>query len=345
MFFHDDFCAGLMRAVKFNRFISLLISLNLMLNSSISSWATLLLYIFFTEIIMSILRNRALVSKKVCANLFNVNIILTSLFLMTLAFTCANKDYIFLSIIPIFQAALYRKYAYIAVVVGAMSAFIFALTFSLTKLFSFVTVIGLLSFLGVMLSKILTRTNTKADYLHSMATTDGLTGLINRREFDRRISEEFSRSKRHKLPVSLALFDIDYFKKINDTYGHATGDVILKELGELISYNTRNFDIVARYGGEEFALILPQTLQVEAFELMDRLRQKVEKALFNKEKCAIKLTISIGVAQLDLIDATPLDLIERTDKALYKAKESGRNRVERAVFGGLHLVTPKKKAV
>jgi len=344
LLFQDNFCSGLIRTVKFNRCLSLLIALNLFAYSTILGWVGLFLYIIATEIFINLARNKALSSKKVCQNVFNLNIVLTTIFLLITAIGSGNEDFIFLSIIPIFQSTLYRKFGYIVGIIGAGSLGVLVVGFDLAKVVSFLTVIGVLTFLIMILSKTLSRTNSKADYLHSIATTDALTGLINRREFDKRMIEEFSRSKRHKSPLCLALFDIDFFKKINDTYGHNTGDTILKELARLISSNTRNCDVAARYGGEEFALILPETAQLEAYELVDRLREIVEKELFNKTQRPIKFTISVGVGQLDLADRSPIDFIERTDKALYAAKQSGRNRVEKAPFG-FHFVSKKREAV
>lgn len=341
MLFQDNFTSGLMRSLKFNRFLSLVIALNLLTYSAFYGWINLCIYALTTETFIKFTGNKALCNKKMCNSLFNFNIILTTVFLLMTAFIAGNKDFIFLCVIPLFQATLYRKTFLITAIAGAICACALLAGLPLHRLVSFITVIGVLAFLGIVLSRALNRTHNKAGYLHSIATTDALTGLINRREFDNRIAEEFARSKRHKSPLSLALFDIDFFKKINDTYGHNTGDAILRELARLIADNTRGCDVAARYGGEEFALILPETSQLEAFELMDRLRQIVEKELFNQAKCPIKFTISIGVAQLDLMDKTPIDLIERTDKALYKAKQGGRNRVERAPFG-FHFVSQKK---
>lgn len=344
MLFQDSYTAGLIRALKFNRFLSLIIGLNLIFYSAAFGWISLLIYLIISELFIKIARNNTLSSKKICSNLFNTNIFLTTIFLFVIAFVSGNKDYAFLSVIPLFQSALYRKPLYLLGIIFASSTYIVILTGSLQSLISFITIMGVFTFLGLILMKTLNRTHNKADYLHNMATTDALTGLINRREFDKRMSEEFSRAKRHKSPLSLALFDIDFFKKINDTYGHNAGDAILKELGGLIAENTRNCDIVARYGGEEFALILPETAQAEAFDLMDRLRQTVESGVYNKAQRPIKFTISIGVAQLDTADSSPTDFIERTDKALYKAKQGGRNRVEKAPFG-LHFVARKRQAV
>lgn len=337
MFIQSGLYSGLVSAIKFNRLLSLLISLNLLVYSSKPGWICLLVYVIVSEIFIKITKNNALRTKKVCNTLFQANMVITTLFLSVIAYISGNMDYVFLCIVPVFQAAFYRKPLYIAGIIGAAGAFVLAGSFAVSQFISFMTVMGVLTFLGLALSQTLSNSNSKADYLHNIATTDALTGLLNRREFDRRISEEFSRAKRHRGEVSLALFDIDFFKKINDSYGHNTGDTILKEIGGILASNTRNCDIVARYGGEEFALILPETPQTKAYELMDRLRELIENDTFNKTEKPIKCTISIGVAQLDLTDASPRDFVERTDKALYRAKENGRNRVERAPFG-VHFV-------
>ncbi len=355
-------CSTVNRHLKINRFLSVAIAVNLLIYSGlfifsrvavfsttiIAGWIILLVYAVFSEFILNIVNNSSLNSQKASNSMFNLNIILTSLFLLLITFISGNKEYLFLSLIPIFQAILEKKPHFSGIIIGSTAACIVAADLTgwfnfyylpanlapvTSKLLAFLTVFGVLSNLGYVLAKTITLTQGKADYLHSIATTDALTGLLNRREFNLRISGEFSRAKRHKSPLSLALFDIDFFKKINDTHGHNAGDAILRELGKLISSNTRTCDIAARYGGEEFALILPETSQSKAYELMDRLRHLVETQLFNKTGRPIKATVSVGVAQLDLTDTSPLDFCERADKALYKAKEGGRNRVEKAPFG------------
>jgi len=362
MSYNDGNCSILIRNIKINRFLSLALGLNLLVYTGIFvfgqnssavfltglGWFLLFGYSVVSEILLKIANNSALSSEKICSGLFNLNVVLTSVFLLLMTFTTGNEEYVFLAVIPVFQAILEKKTRLAGIILGASAASIAAADLNnwfsfyylpasqepfISKLLSFLTVLGILSSLGFVLAKTITFTRGKADYLHSIATTDALTGLLNRREFNLRISEEFARAKRHKSPLSLALFDIDFFKKINDTHGHNAGDVILRELGELISSNTRTCDIAARYGGEEFALILPETSQSRAYELMERLRGLVETEIFNKKERPIRATISIGVAQLDLTDTSPLDFCERTDKALYKAKDSGRNRVERAPFG------------
>jgi diguanylate cyclase (GGDEF)-like protein len=179
-------------------------------------------------------------------------------------------------------------------------------------------------------------TQDKVVRLQSLAATDGLTGLINRRQFNHQLHSEIARARRHKAPLSLALFDIDDFKKINDVYGHPVGDRILKELGTLILQNVRESDTPARYGGEEFALILPETRQTEAYELLERIRALVERTVFCLPDNPLTSTISVGVAQLDFKEASAFEIVETADTALYEAKKQGKNRV---VFGV--VPTPK----
>lgn len=285
---------------------------------------------------------------------------MTFVFLVKITCFTGCLEYLFLSIIPLFQSALNKKLRFSALILAsgfivtliAGLAGLFNLSYlpvnqipTISKILSFLTVFGILGCLGIILAKTIDITKGKANILHNMATTDALTGLINRREFNLRLTEEFARAKRHKSKLSLALFDIDFFKKINDNYGHPAGDAILQELGQLIIENTRACDVSARYGGEEFALILPETSLQKAFELMDRLRGLVEAKSFNKKSRPINATISIGVAQLDLSDSSPLGFCERADKALYKAKEGGRNRVENASMGIPKITLTRKKAV
>lgn len=161
-----------------------------------------------------------------------------------------------------------------------------------------------------------------------MATTDGLTGLVNRRVFQERLAEEFARSERYSRPFSLFMIDIDYFKDINDTYGHQAGDSVLQSLGSLLKKTTRNVDIVARYGGEEFAVILPETDEASAKLASERVRASVTHTPFllsdGKE---IALTVSIGVAAYPRCGNIKEEIINRADQALYLAKQTGRNRV------------------
>ena len=161
--------------------------------------------------------------------------------------------------------------------------------------------------------------------------TDELTGLSNRRMFNYLIEREINRSRRYRRPLSLVMIDIDHFKKINDTWGHPVGDLVLRELGGLMRENFRRLDVPVRYGGEEFAVILPETSLEEAINFAERFRVKVEKATFMNGRERIPVTISLGVATIGNSPiAEDLDadtLLQMADRALYQAKQSGRNRI------------------
>ncbi len=175
------------------------------------------------------------------------------------------------------------------------------------------------------------RANVYAEVL-KYATLDALTGLNNRRQFEIRIKQEVSNSKRNNIPLCCMMLDVDYFKKVNDTYGHAAGDVVLKNVSEIIGNEIREYDIACRYGGEEFFIILPQTKLAEAASVAQRLRKIIEETKIdikdtgNENVKYINITTSIGVCEFD--DTMDADtFIQKADKALYEAKESGRNRV------------------
>ncbi|MCR1810652.1 GGDEF domain-containing protein [Sulfurospirillum sp. hDNRA2] len=166
--------------------------------------------------------------------------------------------------------------------------------------------------------------------LQQESITDGLTRLKNRRYFDQRLSEEVALSKRYKLPLSLILVDVDYFKKINDVFGHTVGDEVLKNLSNIIMETVRDSDVVARYGGEEIVIITPNTDKKEASLLAERLREKVEKtvmATVETTQEVVQATISLGVCALSHVILDKEALLEETDQALYLAKKYGRNRV------------------
>ena len=168
---------------------------------------------------------------------------------------------------------------------------------------------------------------TVKNHLEKLAFHDSLTGLYNRGDFDKKLQEELNRALRYERSVSLLMLDIDFFKNVNDTYGHQAGDEVLKSIATIISISIRNSDYAARYGGEEFTVILPETNTTEAIALAERIKNAVEKNEFKlSDNTTINLTISIGVAS-STKGISPECLIEVSDNALYKAKENGRNRV------------------
>jgi diguanylate cyclase (GGDEF)-like protein/PAS domain S-box-containing protein len=163
--------------------------------------------------------------------------------------------------------------------------------------------------------------------MKELATTDELTKLMNRRSFFEQGHKEIQRNKRTGYPVSCIIFDIDYFKKVNDTYGHVAGDKVLKLLALNVKSELRNIDIFARIGGEEFAVILPETILAEAILVAERIRVKIENLIIQYDNdIDISVTVSLGVTQLKELE-TVEDILKRSDKALYEAKNSGRNRV------------------
>ncbi|HNW34516.1 MAG TPA: diguanylate cyclase, partial [Candidatus Ozemobacteraceae bacterium] len=164
--------------------------------------------------------------------------------------------------------------------------------------------------------------------LFNLATIDGLTGLIVRRHFQSRMEEEFRRAKRYEKPLSFIMTDIDHFKKFNDTWGHQTGDMVLREVAKIVRCTIRDTDVAARYGGEEFCVILPET-DLEGGRLFaERLRQKVETSAFPGPKGDLSVTISLGLSSLPYNYAdTTVEMMKIADEALYEAKDAGRNRV------------------
>jgi diguanylate cyclase (GGDEF)-like protein len=167
--------------------------------------------------------------------------------------------------------------------------------------------------------------------LYESATKDGLTRLYNKKYFSDALRKEFAYALRHSVPLSLILFDVDHFKRVNDTHGHPAGDHVLQRIAQVTSETIRLEDILARYGGEEFALLLRAIDADAALVCAERVRAAIERATFEFEGARIPVTISLGVATF-----TPgaYIVIERfvtaADEALYAAKRGGRNRAERA---------------
>lgn len=161
--------------------------------------------------------------------------------------------------------------------------------------------------------------------IEKLATTDSLTDLFNHRVFQEKLSEEIRKFDRYSEPLSLLLTDIDFFKKINDTYGHPVGDLVLRDIAKIIKEIIRDIDIPARYGGEEFAVILPRTEGKEAKSIAERLRKAVMDVSFSADGILFKVTLSIGIATSPVDAKSKEELIEKADNALYYAKHNGRN--------------------
>ncbi len=174
------------------------------------------------------------------------------------------------------------------------------------------------------------------------AVTDGLTGVANRRSFNESLLKEFERAKRYAQPLSLAVVDLDNLKKINDTYGHMTGDEAIKSIGGVLAQHSRVTDLTARYGGEEFCVLLPNTEIEMAEQLAERLRRLIRETSIDGPG---QLSASIGVASYPLHADTPDTLFLRADEALYRAKQEGRNRVKVSSLGpdGLALQPVQQK--
>jgi diguanylate cyclase (GGDEF)-like protein len=165
--------------------------------------------------------------------------------------------------------------------------------------------------------------------LRELATRDGLTGLYNHRHFQESLEKEINRTLRTQTPLSLALLDIDHFKKVNDQYGHQVGDVVLQRIATTLQETVRESDLLARYGGEEFAVILPETELKGGAMLAERLRRAVEAEEISANEATIQITISLGVTTYDPSAGNKgmAAFINAADKGLYHSKETGRNKI------------------
>lgn len=163
---------------------------------------------------------------------------------------------------------------------------------------------------------------TRTKYL---SITDELTGLSNRRYFESCFEKEFLRTQRYKNKLTLVMFDIDYFKKVNDTYGHQCGDYVLKQISNAALQTFRKTDTVFRFGGEEFVVILTETDTAHAIIPLERFRKTVETLDIIYQNQKINVTVSIGACQYEDSFKSKEDFLEKADKALYNAKNSGRN--------------------
>jgi two-component system cell cycle response regulator len=182
---------------------------------------------------------------------------------------------------------------------------------------------------GEAVLKFLSGSNVEAAYheeIYRMSIMDGLTGVHNKRFFVEFLEKEVARAHRHLQPLGLVMFDLDHFKKVNDTYGHLCGDHVLKEVCRRLKPRIRREDLLARYGGEEFACVLPDTQYHGVMAFAESLRMLVARESVKWEEHAIQVTISLGVSVMDAkSQVTGQDLIRKADERLYEAKRGGRN--------------------
>jgi diguanylate cyclase (GGDEF)-like protein len=165
--------------------------------------------------------------------------------------------------------------------------------------------------------------------LELLSITDGLTKLHNHRHFQDELARAFDESQRYNRPLSLAIVDLDFFKKVNDTYGHAVGDEVLKAVSHIFQESIRSTDLAARYGGEEFAVMMPETDLDEAVIFAEKIRNLVESHPVETQGGRVIVTVSIGVTSVPYTRMrTAKELIVAADKALYRAKRNGRNQVQ-----------------
>ena len=164
------------------------------------------------------------------------------------------------------------------------------------------------------------------------AVKDGLTGIYNKKYFMDRIETDFAYAKRHRSPLTLLLFDIDHFKKINDSHGHPAGDHALRELSAFVKKTVRNEDVFARFGGEEFAILMRDVDDTKALVVAEKVRRGIESLKVEFDGVRLPVTVSVGIGTMTAATNPPVqdaaDLVNRADQYLYKAKRNGRNRVE-----------------
>lgn len=174
----------------------------------------------------------------------------------------------------------------------------------------------------------ITSRKSREAILQNQATRDPLTSVYNRRYFEEEVKKQIVKAKSSNQPYSILMLDADFFKKVNDTYGHKTGDKVLIELAAKAERALRDKDIVARYGGEEFIIFLPEINSLQAFKVADRLRQSISSiVVYSDDNQEVKFTVSVGVSSSEISDNVDT-LVKTADEALYRAKQNGRNRVE-----------------
>ncbi|HEX4802569.1 MAG TPA: GGDEF domain-containing protein [Myxococcaceae bacterium] len=171
--------------------------------------------------------------------------------------------------------------------------------------------------------------------IYESATRDGLTRIFNKKYFLDTLRKEFAYCLRHRVPLSVLMFDVDHFKKVNDTFGHQAGDYVLARIAQRINETIRTEDVFARYGGEEFAILLRESTEEQGYICAERCRRAIDSADFVFANTPMRVTISLGIASLLDSDYTnPEDLIGAADRYLYRAKKAGRNKVESKLISG-----------
>ena len=184
--------------------------------------------------------------------------------------------------------------------------------------------------IGRSIVKFMTGENIEVHYheeIYRLMTVDGLTQVFNRRYFNEALEREFNRSKRYTRDLSLVVFDIDHFKRVNDTHGHLAGDNLLRQISTAVKPRLRREDIFARTGGEEFGILLPEIALDGAVATAEKVRRIVEGTPLKVDQQIVPVTVSLGVALLGEAETTPEELYKRADERLYDAKQGGRNRV------------------
>jgi two-component system, cell cycle response regulator len=183
--------------------------------------------------------------------------------------------------------------------------------------------------IGDTIFKYLTGDNLEASYyeeIHRMAVTDGLTQAANKRALDEFLDREMSRARRYQRPLAVLMLDLDHFKNVNDTYGHLTGDLVLREMAAVVKPRIRREELFARYGGEEFVVALPEGDASVARELAETLRAMIAEHPVVFEGRTIRITVSIGIGEFERdLHRSPSDLLKTADRNLYAAKAAGRN--------------------
>ena len=184
--------------------------------------------------------------------------------------------------------------------------------------------------IGRSILKFMTGENVEVHYheeIYRLMTVDALTQIFNRRYFNEALDREFNRSRRYGRALSLIAFDIDHFKRVNDTYGHLTGDNLLRQIAAAVKQRLRREDVLARTGGEEFGVLLPEVGLDGARTTADKVRRIVEMTPLKQDQDLIACTVSVGVVTLGPDDPSGEQLYKRADERLYEAKQGGRNRV------------------